>query len=101
MLFRSGIAKECGYADGNGSLGSYKKSELISSLVRHFVNARGTAEPTEAQRKARAWLPEAMLFPAVDPAAPIIGGGDDDDGAADADDRHADDGDDHHHHDDE
>ena len=23
-----GIAKECGYADGNGSLGSYKKSEL-------------------------------------------------------------------------
>ena len=26
------IAKECGYADGNGLLGSYKKSELISSL---------------------------------------------------------------------
>ena len=23
-----GIAKECGYADGNGSLGSYKKAEL-------------------------------------------------------------------------
>jgi ParB family transcriptional regulator, chromosome partitioning protein len=48
-----GIAKECGYADGNGSLGSYKKSELTSSLVRHFVNAHSTAEPTEAQRKAR------------------------------------------------
>jgi ParB family chromosome partitioning protein len=62
-----GIAKECGYADGNGSLGSYKKAELISSLVRHFVNAHGTTEPTEAQRKAREWLPEAMLFPAVDP----------------------------------
>jgi hypothetical protein len=28
-----------------------------------------TAEPTEAQRKAREWLPEAMLFPAVDPNA--------------------------------
>jgi len=61
-----GIAKECGYADGNGSLGSYKKAELVSSLVRHFVNAHGTNEPTEAQRKALAWLPEAMLFPAVD-----------------------------------
>ena len=64
-----GIAKECGYADGNGSLGSYKKAELTSSLVRHFVNAHSTAEPTEAQRKAREWLPEAMLFPAVDPNA--------------------------------
>jgi ParB family chromosome partitioning protein len=64
------IAKECGYADGNGSLGSYKKGELISSLVRHFVNAHSASEPTEAQRKAREWLPEAMLFPAVDPNAP-------------------------------
>jgi ParB family chromosome partitioning protein len=66
-----GIARECGYADGNGSLGSYKKSELTSSLVRHFVNAHSTAEPTEAQRKAREWLPEAMLFPAVDRDAPV------------------------------
>jgi ParB family chromosome partitioning protein len=65
-----GIAKECGYADGNGSLGGYKKSELTSSLVRHFVNAHSAAEPTEAQRKAREWLPEAMLFPAVDRNAP-------------------------------
>jgi len=91
-----GIAKECGYADGNGSLGSYKKSELSSSLVRYFVNAHSTSEPTEAQRKAREWLPEAMLFPAVDPSAPIIVG-DDDDGAAaddDDDDRHGGHGDD-------
>src|SRR5260221_1943437 len=42
-----GIAKECGYADGNGSLGGYKKSELTSSLVRHFVNAHSSGEPTE------------------------------------------------------
>jgi Plasmid pRiA4b ORF-3-like protein len=40
-----------------------------TSLVRHFVNAHSTAEPTEAQRKAREWLPEAMLFPVVDPNA--------------------------------
>lgn len=65
-----GIAKECGYADGNGSLGGYKKSELISSLVRHFVNAHSATEPTAAQIKAREWLPEAMLFPAIDPTAP-------------------------------
>ncbi|MHB8744325.1 MAG: hypothetical protein ACYC9L_14545 [Sulfuricaulis sp.] len=87
-----GIAKECGYADGNGSLGSYKKAELISSLMRHFQNAHSAADPTEAQRKAREWLPEAMLFPAVDPAASIIVGDDDDD---DGDDHH------HHHHDDD
>ena len=34
------------------------------------MNAHGTNEPTEAQRKAQEWLPEAMLFPAVDPNAP-------------------------------
>jgi hypothetical protein len=34
-----------------------------------------TAEPTEAQRKAREWLPEAMLFPAVDANAPVDVGG--------------------------
>jgi ParB family transcriptional regulator, chromosome partitioning protein len=73
-----GIAKECGYADGNGSVGSYKKAELVSSLVRHFVNAHSTTEPTEAQRKAREWLPEAMLFPAVDRDAPAEAEVDDD-----------------------
>ena len=67
-----GIAKECGYADGIGSLGSYKKAELTSSLVRHFVNAHSTSEPTEAQGKAREWLPEAMLYPAVDPNAAAV-----------------------------
>ena len=66
-----GIAKECGYAEGNGSLGSYKKAELMYSLVRHFLSAHGGSEPTAAQRKAREWLPEAMLFPAVDQSAPV------------------------------
>jgi ParB family chromosome partitioning protein len=63
------IAKDCGYADGVGSIGSFKKSELVSSLLRFFVSAHAAAEPTPAQRKARDWLPEAMLFPAVDPSA--------------------------------
>ncbi|MGH9611536.1 MAG: hypothetical protein ACRD4P_00500, partial [Bryobacteraceae bacterium] len=65
-----GIAKESGYADGNGSVGSYKKAELISSLIRHFQNAFLASDPTPSQQKARSWLPEAMLFPAVDPSAP-------------------------------
>lgn len=63
------IAKDCGYAEGVGSIGSFKKSELVTSLLRFFASAHAAAEPTPAQRKAREWLPEAMLFPAVDPAA--------------------------------
>jgi ParB family chromosome partitioning protein len=63
------VAKECGYADGVGSLGSYKKSELIGSLLRFFASAHAAAAPTPAQVKARGWLPEAMLFPAVNPSA--------------------------------
>jgi hypothetical protein len=39
-----------------------------------IANAHSTAEPTEAQRKAREWLPEAMRFPAVDPAASVEAG---------------------------
>ena len=57
-------------ADGAGSIGSFKKSELVNSLLGHFTSAHAAAEPTPAQRKAREWLPEAMLFPAVDPSTP-------------------------------
>jgi len=61
------IARECGYADGVGSVASYKKSELVNSLLRHFEQARAAAKPNAAQQKAREWLPEVMRFPAVDP----------------------------------
>jgi ParB/RepB/Spo0J family partition protein len=63
------IAVECGYALNTGAVRSYKKSELVSALLRHFANADAAADPTPAQRKAMEWLPEAMLFPAVDPDA--------------------------------
>ena len=63
------IAKECGYADGHGSVGSYKKSELVASLVKHVQGAMTASDPTPSQIKAKEWLPEAMLFPAVDPNA--------------------------------
>jgi ParB family chromosome partitioning protein len=63
------IAQDCGYAESVGALGSWKKLELVNGLLRHFEQARQEAEPTQAQQKARAWLPEAMLFPAIDPGA--------------------------------
>jgi ParB family chromosome partitioning protein len=63
------IAYECGYALSAGAVRSYKKSELIEWLLRHFANAHATSDPTPAQIKAREWLPEAMLFPAIDPDA--------------------------------
>ena len=63
------IAQDCGYALSAGAVRSYKKAELVNSLLRHFAGAHAAADPTPAQRKAREWLPEAMLFPAVDPDA--------------------------------
>jgi ParB family transcriptional regulator, chromosome partitioning protein len=64
------IATDCGYAEGAGQVSSYKKADLVNCLIRHFQTARASAAPTPAQQKARDWLPEAMLFPAVDQDAP-------------------------------
>lgn len=64
------IAADCGYAEGMGQVSSYKKADLVNALARHFQTARAAAAPTPAQQKAREWLPEAMLFPAVDADAP-------------------------------
>jgi hypothetical protein len=61
------VAKECGFADGGSCLGSYKKSVLVSGLAKFFADAQGESDPSEAQEKAGAWLPDVMLFPAVDP----------------------------------
>ena len=73
------IARECGYADGHGSVGSYKKSELVACLVKHFQSTMTASDPLPSQIKAKQWLPEAMLFPAVDPSAPVIANDDDSD----------------------
>jgi len=64
------IAIECGYAEGKAQVSSYKKADLVNCLIRHFQGAKAAAEPTPAQKKALEWLPEAMLFPAVDRDAP-------------------------------
>jgi ParB family chromosome partitioning protein len=63
------IAHDCGAAAYTSAISTYKKSELVSVLTRHFEGARDAAEPNEHQQKALAWLPEAMHFPAIDPDA--------------------------------
>ena len=50
---------------GRAASPSYKKADLVNCLIRHFESARAAATPTPAQQKAREWLPDAMLFPAV------------------------------------
>ena len=63
------IAVDCGYAESTGRLASYKKAELVQSLLWYFETARTAATPTPAQQRAREWVPDVMRFPAVDPDA--------------------------------
>lgn len=66
------IARECGFADGAGSVATYKKSELVTCLARFFQAASAAAEPTDAQRRAQDWLPGCMAFPATGPDATCV-----------------------------
>lgn len=59
------IAVECGFADAASQLSTYKKADLVNGLTRYFHNTKTDSDP--ADQKARDWLPEAMLFPAIDP----------------------------------
>ncbi|MBK6897650.1 MAG: ParB/RepB/Spo0J family partition protein [Alphaproteobacteria bacterium] len=61
------IAKENGLAEGRGALATYKKTELVEGILFHDAQARSASSPTQAQRKALDWLPEAFLFPATGP----------------------------------
>src|SRR5262249_57292494 len=54
---------DCGYIENTGRVATYKKSELVNSLLWYFDTARSAATPTAAQKKAREWLPDAMRFP--------------------------------------
>ncbi len=46
------IAIECGYAEGKGQVSSYKKTDLVNCLARHFQSAKAAAEPTPAQQQS-------------------------------------------------
>jgi ParB family transcriptional regulator, chromosome partitioning protein len=63
------IAVDCGYAENTGRVASYKKAELVNSLLWYFETARAAATPTSSQQRAREWVPDVMRFPAVDPDA--------------------------------
>jgi len=49
------------------SAAEYKKSELVIALTNHFAKAWKAKKPSDADKKANDWLPEAMAFPAIDP----------------------------------
>lgn len=57
------IAVDCGYAENTSMVATYKKSELVNSLLWYFGTARSAAMPTAAQEKAREWLPDVMRSP--------------------------------------
>ncbi len=61
------VALGSGYTESAAQLSKYKKADLVNALVRYFEGVKSASEPTEQQKKAREWLPEAMLFPAIDP----------------------------------
>lgn len=61
------IARESGAVSRLGKLKDYTKSKLADALAQHFSRcAEGdTTIPEEMRNRANAWLPDAMLFPAV------------------------------------
>ena len=51
----------------------YSKSQLASALARHFQRAAedDATIPEELRKRANAWLPDAMRFPAVTEGADL------------------------------
>lgn len=61
------IAVESGLSSRIGS--GLKKAELVRALEQHFARAHDLSNPTAGDLTARDWLPDAMRFPAGNPAA--------------------------------
>jgi len=62
IVLLSCVKSKRDYAEGMSGVGSFKKSDLIACLIRHFQTAQSAADPTPAQKKAQEWLPEPMLL---------------------------------------
>ena len=62
------ITEEIGL-NNEGPMAKLKKSELVRMLANRFERACSIEEPSESDRKARDWLPEAMRFPTPPSAA--------------------------------
>jgi ParB family chromosome partitioning protein len=63
IVHESGLAVRLGHPTG------MTKTELVRTLARHFARVHDLSNPTEQDLTARDWLPDAMLFSAVDPTA--------------------------------
>ncbi|PCI98741.1 MAG: Fis family transcriptional regulator [Alphaproteobacteria bacterium] len=51
-----------------GTVANWKKGDLVKKLAEHFKRIFETGAKTPEEEAALAWLPEAMSFPAIDPA---------------------------------
>ena len=61
------IIQQSGASAAIGSASDYKKGELTTTLAGYFQKAKKAQDPSDAQKQAASWLPEAMAFPAIDP----------------------------------
>jgi len=50
-----------------GCTSGYKKKEIVTILSKHFAKLASQENSDEKDAKAKNWLPEALLFPAIDP----------------------------------
>lgn len=67
------IAKESGAVTRLGRMKDYSKSQLAAALARHFQRSAedDATLPEELRKRANAWLPDAMRFPAVTEGADL------------------------------
>ena len=63
IVHESGLTARLGQPTGT------TKAELVRKMAQHFTRVHDLSNPTDNDLKARDWLPDAMRFPAVDPAA--------------------------------
>ena len=62
-----GIIQNAGCSLKYGTAQGYKKSELVTSMAKHFAHVLTLESPSADELKTQFWIPEAMQFPAIDP----------------------------------
>ncbi|MGS2723951.1 ParB/RepB/Spo0J family partition protein [Porticoccus sp. GXU_MW_L64] len=62
-----GIISETETSHLFGTIGGYKKKDIVSMLAKHFGKLSSQDICEEKDLKAKNWLPEVFNFPAVDP----------------------------------
>jgi ParB family chromosome partitioning protein len=75
IVHESGLTARLGHQAGT------TKAELVRKMAQHFTRVHDLSNPTDNDLQARDWLPDAMRFPAVEPAAPDDTGAEADDEA--------------------